>query len=445
MALQRRTLLGLTGAGLAGGLTWNVTRASVASNVSGPERRPDASDDEIAAYTRENAAFGLELLAELSGEGDPSNLLLSPFSVSGALAMTWAGARGDTETEMRETLRFPHDQADLHPTVGALQYDLNERAESVPRFEVPQVWRSHTFELAVANALWGQADYTFRESFLETLEENYGSGLREVDFRTDAEGGRDRINGWAASATNGRVDDLIPEGALDRRSRLVLTNAVYLLADWKQPFDPDETEPGRFTALDGETSQVPMMHQEEEEFRYVASREPRYQVVELPYVGGDVSMVLVLPPPDGEFESFVASMDGAWLADRFAELDETDPGEVDLTMPRFEFASNFELSSPLESMGMETAFVPSAANFEGMARPEHNGDLLFVADVFHDTFVRVDEEGTEAAAASASHVQMVSAPPSVTLDRPFLFLIRDRESDAVLFLGQVVDAAAAAL
>lgn len=444
MALQRRTLLGLAGAGLAGGLTWNVTRASVDSNVSGPERRPDATDEEIAAYTRENAAFGLDLLGELSGDSEPSNLLLSPLSVSGALAMTWAGALGDTEAEMRETLRFPHDQDDLHPTVGALQYDLNERAESVPRFDVPQVWRSHTFELAVANALWGQAGFPFRETFLETVEENYGGGIREVDFRNDAEGSRERINDWAASATNGRVADLIPEGALDRLSRLVLTNAVYLLADWKHPFDPAETEPGRFIAIDGETSQVPMMHHDEEEFPYVANREPRYQVVELPYVGGDVSMVLVLPP-EGEFEAFVASMDGAWLADRFAELDETDPREVDLTMPRFEFASNVELSGPLESMGMETAFDPSAANFLGMARHEDNGDLLFIADVFHDTYVRVDEEGTEAAAASASHVQLVSAPPSVTLDRPFLFLIRDRESDAVLFLGQVVDADAAAL
>lgn len=444
MALQRRTLLGLTGAGLAGGLTWNVTRASVASNVSGPDSRPDATDEEIAAYTRENAALGLDLLGELTSDSEPSNLLLSPLSVSGALAMTWAGARGYTEVEMRETLRFPHDQDDLHPTVGALQYDLNERAESVPQFEVPQVWRSHTFELAVANALWGQTDYPFRASFLETLEENYGGGLREVDFRHNAEGGRERINDWAASATNGRVDDLIPEDALDRRSRLVLTNAVYLLADWEHPFDPAETEPGRFTAIDGTTSQVPMMHKEEEEFRYVASREPRYQVVELPYVGGDVSMVLVLPP-EGGFQDFVASIDGAWLADRFAELDEADPREVRLVMPRFEFASNFELSGPLESMGMETAFDPSAANFLGMARHEDNGDLLFIADVFHDTYVRVDEEGTEAAAASASHVKLVSAPPSVTLDRPFLFLIRDRESDAVLFLGQVVDAAAATL
>lgn len=443
MALQRRTLLGLTGAGLAGGLTWNVTRASVTSNVSGPESRPDATDEDIAAYTRGNAAFGLDLLGEVADRGEPSNLLLSPLSVSGALAMTWAGARGDTEAEMRETLRFPHDQATLHPTVGALQYDLNERAESVPRFEVPQVWRSHTFELAVANALWGQAGYPFREPFLETLEENYGGGLREVDFRSNPDGGRTRINGWAASATNGRVDDLIPENALDDLTRLVLTNAVYLLADWKHPFDPDDTEPGPFTAIDGTTSQVPMMHQEEGEFRYVGGRDPRYQVVELPYVGGDVSMVLVLPP-EGAFESFLASLDGAWLADRFAELDETDPDEVRLVMPRFEFASNFELSEPLEAMGMETAFG-SAANFDGIAPTAETGERLFIADVFHDTYVRVDEEGTEAAAASGVHIQAKSAPPAVTLDRPFLFLIRDRESDAVLFLGQVVDAAAAAL
>ena len=441
MALRRRTVLGLAGMGLAGGLTWNVTRASVASTVSGPETRPDADEADIAAYTRENAAFGLELLGEVADDAPASNLLVSPLSASGALAMTWAGARGETEAEMREALRFPHDQSDLHPTVGALQYDINERAGAVPRFEVPQVWRSNTFELAVANALWGQRGYPFREPFLETVEANYGGGLREVEFRTDAGASRAAINGWAASATNGRVDDLVPPDVLDERTRLVLTNAVYLLADWARPFDPDDTEDREFTALDGSTSRVPTMHQEAE-FRYLAGRDPDYRAVELPYVGGDVSMVILLPA-EGAFESFAASIDGAWLADRFAELDGTDPREVRLSVPRFEFETALELSGPLESLGMSTAF-DRTAEFEGIARPSETGERLYIGDVFHDTYVRVDEEGTEAAAATGVHMQAVSAPPAITVDRPFLFLIRDRETDAVLFLGRVVDAAAAA-
>jgi len=441
MALRRRTLLGLAGAGLLGGLGWNVTRASVGGQVTGPEDRPDADDEDVTAYARENAAFGLDLLRELAEADRASNLMVSPVSASGGLAMAWAGARGETEAEMREALRFPLGQADLHPAVGALQYDLGHRAEAVPRFEVPQVWRSNTFELAVANALWGQAGYPFREDFLETTEENYGGGFREVDFEAAPGTARSRINDWAATATDGNVDELIPPNVLDEFSRLVLTNAVYLLADWERPFDPDDTEEREFTALGGSTSRVPMMRQEEE-FSRVVDRGAGYQIVELPYVGGEVSMVVVLPP-SGEFEAFVGSLDGAWLAARFAELDERDPVELRLTMPRFEFEAGFELSDSLRAMGMDRAFDPRSANFDGIAPRKETGERLFVGDVFHDAYVRVDEEGTEAAAVTGVHMMAESAPPSVTLDRPFLFLIRDRGTDAVLFLGRVVDAAAA--
>lgn len=447
MDLDRRTVLGLAGAGLVGGLALNTTRASVSGRVTGPGSRPDASEDEIAAYTRENAAFGLDLLGVLAEREPASNRMISPASVSGALAMAWVGARGETEAQMRETLRFPHGRDDLHRAIGALQYDLGRRAEAVPRFEVPQVWRTNRFELAVANALWGQADVPFRESFLETVDRYYGGGFRTVDFRTDAAGAREEINDWAARETNGRVDELFPRGSIDRYTRLVLTNAVYLLADWDQPFDTDDTEERSFTAIDGATQRVPMMRQTGD-FPYVGAFDEDdgvgYRAVELPYVGGDLGMVLLSPWDRGaDFREFEAVVDGEWLAARFAALDEVGEREVEVTMPRFAFETETHLSAVLEEMGMPDAFDAEEANFDGIVPPEELDGRLHVQEVFHDTYVAVDEAGTEAAAVTGVQMGVVSGPARMTLDRPFLFCVRDRETDAVLFLGRIVDAEAA--
>lgn len=448
--LDRRDVLALAGTGLGGGVVWNATQGSVSGQVTGPSNRPDASDDDIAAYTRSNAGFGLDLLATLADEDPEANRMVSPLSVSGALAMTWDGARGETADRMRETLHFSQGRPDLHATVGALQYDLNQRAEDVPSFEVPQFWRTNRFELSVANALWTQTGYPFRESFLDTGERYYGGGVRSVDFKGAPDASRRRINDWGASATNGRIDEIIPRDfERTRRVRIVLTNAVYLLADWEKPFDPEETDDGEFTAIDGSTHRVPMMEQTEE-FRHLADYGAGYQVVELPYVGEDLSMVILLykdrraedEPTYESFEEFERSIDADWLLARFDELDATDTGEIELTMPRFEFETELRLSDPLEELGMTTAFQDSTANFEGMVQSDADVPPLFLFEVFHDTYVDVDEEGTEAAAVSAPVGGMVSGPLRVTVDRPFLFCIRDRETNAVLFLGRVVDAAA---
>jgi len=434
--LYRRRLLATLGLGggvaLAGCLDSRPLSGGTAAvqPVTAPDERPETDDDRIADYTRENAGFGLALIRALADEEPDSNLLVSPLSASVALAIAWSGARGDTADEMRQTLRYPHDQDELHPTVGALQYDLNEMAtEDI----------DGTFDLAVANALWGQESYPFRESYLDTAEANYGGAFREVDFVDETEESREQINEWVAERTQDNIDELLPPNSITSLTRLVITNAVYLLADWKYPFDPEDTDEEEFTRIDGSTTEVPMM-QQTEEFRYLSGTDRGYQMVDLPYVGDAMSMVVILPE-EGTFESFVTDLTGEWFTERFAELDQADKSELRLQLPRFEFESSTELGTLLADLGMPSAFDNRRANFEGIARLDEVSETLFIHGVYHDTFVSVDEEGTEAAAATGVTIGTTSAPPSMTVDRPFIFAIRDRESDAMLFLGRVVDAA----
>ena len=444
--LDRRRLIGLAGLGAMGGLTWDVFRDVGAVAVTAPAERPDASDEELAAYVQGCTEFGLDLLSELKDADAHGNVLLSPLGLSAALAMTWAGARGETQRRMRETLHFPHGQDRLHKAVGALQYDLAQH-ERIQHREVPEIWNDNRFELGLTNALWGQQDYPFAPSFLETLGTNYGTELRSVDFDTEREAARQRINRWAKQASNGHVSELVPPGTLNQYTVFVLTTAVTLRADWQQPFDPDETEPREFTRPDDSTVEVPMMHQEGE-FPLLRVRDDDadqgvgYRAVELPYVGGDVSMVLVVPSREHSLADLEAVVDAAWLAARFADLDEQEAHEAMVTMPRFTFGNDLELADQLEALGMTTAFDGGQADFSGMTDPPQAADGLHLAWVFHDTHVAVDEEGTVAVAVTGIGGELVSAPPSITLDRPFLFCIRDRTTDAVLFLGRVVDPSA---
>ena len=436
MSLNRRTLLALAGIGFPGtglaGCLDNVTMpgdgAAAAQQVTAPNARPDATEEQIAEYIRENVTFGIDLLRSIAEEESQSNLMVSPISVSAALGMTLAGTRGDTEAEIREALRFPHGQETLHPTIGALQYELNEVASEDVDGDL---------ELAIANRLWGQADYPFLDAYLETIEDHYGAGFEEVDFVDDPEGSRETINEWVAERTNDRIDELFPGGSIDALTRLVITNAVYLLADWARPFDPDDTTDNEFTALDGSTAEVAMMHQTDD-FRYLPGHEAGYEALELPYVGESLSMVVILPAAD-TFAAFEADLDGGWMVDRFAELDAADEREVGVSLPRFEFETAAPLGNHLAALGMPSAFDPDAANFEGLVAPEDTIERLFIHEVFHDTFVAVDEEGTEAAAATGVQIGTDSAPPQIIVDRPFLFLIRHRGTDTILFLGRVVD------
>ena len=388
---------------------------------------PDAPEADVEALVDGNSAFGFDLyhvLAERQGDG---NLFYSPYSLSLALAMTYAGARGVTEAEMAEALHFTLSQQALHPTFNDLDQMLEARGEDAAGQD------DGGFRLNIANAIWGQRDYAFLNTYLDLLAANYGAGLRVLDFASAPEPSRVIINDWVSEETEGKIENLIPQGAIDPMTRLVLTNAIYFNAAWANPFQEDATQGGSFTRLDGSQIDVPVMHQTES-FGYAAG--DGYQVVELPYDGGEMSMVIFLPDRE-QFFDFEAGLDAERVGQILGNVAYRD---VKLTMPHFEFESEFGLGEALGELGMETAFFGDA-DFSGMTG---NRDL-FISEVVHKAFVSVDEAGTEAAAATAVVMKMSAMgpqPTEVVLDHPFVFLIRDIETDAILFLGRVVDPAA---
>jgi serpin B len=377
---------------------------------------PDVSADDLAELVAGNSAFAFDLYQQVrTGDG---NLFFSPYSISSALAMTYAGARGQTEQEMADTLDFSLPQERLHPAFNALDLALASRAAD------------GDFQLNIVNRLWGQTGFTFLPGFLDVLAENYGAGLSLLDFIKNAEAARVAINDWVAEQTNDRIQDLIPAGAVNDLTRLVLTNAIYFKADWAAQFEPSMTQDGAFHLLGGDEITVPMMHKTTD-LGYAAG--DGYQLVELPYKGDEVSMVVLLPDT-GRFEEIEAQLDGpqmeTWLAGVVSL-------EVKLTIPKFTMEQNVPLTDSLSAMGMSTPFS-DAADFSGMTDQQP----LRISSVLHKAFVVVNEEGTEAAAATAVIFGATSVPPPppvVEIDRPFIFLIRDRVTGTVLFLGRVLN------
>jgi len=383
---------------------------------------PDASTSEQALLVEGNSAFAFELYQALKGE--EGNLFYSPYSISLALAMTYAGARGETAQQMADALQLLLDQDKLHPAFNWLDAELAKRGEGAEGKD------GEGFRLNIVNAIWGQKDYAFLSTFLDILAENYGAGLRILDFIMETEQSRLTINDWVSDQTEGRIEDLIPQGAIDALTRLVLTNAIYFNAAWAYPFDDDMTADGPFYLLDGGQVTVPMMKQTES-FGYTEGE--GYQAVELPYDGGELSMVILLPEA-GNFEAFEEGLQAQQVCDIISGLQAT---QVGLNMPKFEFDSEFNLKDTLADMGMPIAFTGDA-DFSGMTGNRE----LSISDVVHKAFVAVDEAGTEAAAATAVIMKLTAAPEQVTIDRPFIFLIRDIDTGAILFVGRVLNPAA---
>jgi len=385
---------------------------------------PDVAPSDQADLVNGNSAFAFDLYQFLTGGN--GNLFYSPYSISVALAMTYAGARGETEQQMADTLHFILSQDRLHPAFNGLDLELASRGEGA------QGKDGKGFQLNIVNAIWGQEDYKFLPEFLDILAENYGAGLRLLDFYAP-EKARVTINDWVSDQTEGRIEDLIPQDVINNMTRLILTNAIYFNAAWAKPFEPDQTADGMFYLLDGSEVTVPMMKQAES-FGYAEGG--GYQAVELPYEGGEMAMVILLPEA-GEFEPFEGSLDAERVDAMMKDLAHQ---QVALTMPKFEFDSSFELAETLAGMGMPDAFN-DAADFSGM----DGTPLLFIKEVLHKAFVSVDEAGTEAAAATAVVVALKALPSptiEVTVDRPFVFLIRDIETGTVLFVGRVVNPSA---
>jgi serpin B len=382
---------------------------------------PDINQTEIESLIDGNNTFAFDLYQQLVNNDD--NLFYSPYSISVALAMTYAGARSETAQEMANTLHFYPSQDKLHPVLNWLDIELAKRGRSA------QGKDDEGFRLNIVNAIWGQENYHFMDDFLDVLAENYGAGLRIVDFINSTEQSRKIINEWVSQQTEERIEELIPQGAIDALTRLVLTNAIYFNAAWMYPFDEKNTVDGDFNLLSGDTVTVPMMNQSE---LLNHMKGENYQVVELPYDGNELSMLLIMPD-EGSFYSFEQSLDNELINDIISELGNK---QVVLSMPKFEFRSELDLAQILPAMGMPTAFS-GMADFSGMTG---NQDL-FISDVIHEAFVSVDEAGTEAAAATAVIMKLTAAQEMVTisLDNPFIFLIRDIKTGSVLFVGRVLN------
>ncbi len=383
----------------------------------------DATADEIAQLTAANGEFAFDLYQALSeGEG---NLFLSPHSISSALAMTYAGAQGQTEQQMADALRFTLEQSRLHAAFNAVDQALAERGKGAEGRD------DEGFRLYVVNALWGQKDYAFLPGFLDTLAENYGAGLRLLDFVTETEEARQSINRWVEEQTENRIQDLIPQGALGPLTRLVLTNAIYFNAAWLEPFEEMATTDWPFYLTDDSTVTASMMHRTGS---YAYAEGDGWQAVQIPYTDRSLSMLVVVPER-GTYAEWENALDNSVIQDI---LDDLAYGQVALGLPKFEFRSSFQMATALRELGMTDAFSLPPADLTGMTG---NKDL-FISDVIHKAFVAVDEAGTEAAAATAVVVgatSMPQEPQEMTIDHPFLFMIRDADTGAILFLGRVLD------
>ena len=390
-------------------------------SARGPAKPADPHAAEKAAIAEAVNAFAFDLYAQV--RGGKGNLFLSPYSISSALAMTYAGARGRTADEMAATLKFPADwlaQADrIHAAFARLNADLN--AEGKP------------YELSVANALWGQKGYGFLKDFLGLTERHYGAGLHEVDFARNTEGARKTINTWVEKQTRDKIKDLIPMGAVQPLTRLVLTNAIYFNGTWMHQFEKKRTKDADFFVTAAEKVTVPTMNQTKH-FRHADCG--TFQMLQMPYKGNELAMVVLLPKQANGLPALEGQLSGAMLAERLRSLKHEN---VRLYLPRFTMTWRVLLAGVLKKMGMPLAFSASKADFTGM-----NGGVepLWIDEVIHKAFVDVNEEGTEAAAATAVMMLgtgMPRRPVVFRADHPFLFLIRDTRSGAVLFMGRVVN------
>jgi len=377
-----------------------------------------------------------------TGDG---NLCLSPYSIQSALAMTYAGADGETRTEMARVLHFPTNDGGVPASFFALQRSLQEMSAKTAEL-VKQSKKfggpSEPITLHIANRLFAQNGYKFREAFLSLVKQNFGGAFEPVDFIADPAAATQRINKWVADQTRDRIRDLIPGGALDKTTRLVLANALYLKAPWASEFSQNATQPEPFFVHGGAPVDVPMMRKTDKHFGY--ARHEGFTVVSLPYAGDDLQFVVLLPDEiDG-----LRKLESKLTADVLAGCAKLEKRDVDLHLPKFKFEpATITLAEKFEALGMKTAFdkPQGSANFDKIA-PRTPKDYLYISQIFHKTFIAVDEKGTEAAAATAVAMMAGTAfrsppppPIEVKIDRPFIYAIQHVPSGVCLFLGRVTD------
>jgi serine protease inhibitor len=477
----------------------------------------EEAKDKVAANPAATAsnAFALDLYGQLGREKAGKNLFFSPYSVCNALVIVAEGARGATAEEMDRVLHLPRSASrDLGPIHAGLAA-LNRRFEAASRpaskkalfrlgflrkeleaankrvrevgsaaaereaqrlaGEINQLQaRVDRYELNVANALWAEKNYPFKQSYLDVIRKYHGASAFPVDFRKAPERARKRINGWVEEKTRERIKDLVPPGAVDDLTRLVVTNAIYFKGQWSEPFPTRGTKDAPFTLADGSKVQAALMHDYLSKARYGAFTEdgalfdtPRqvperggdpkklypgaggFEMLELPYKGDELSMVVLLPRSAGGLAALEKKFRGADLQTWIGKL---QGRTVEVFLPKFRLESSFALKPALEALGIKRAFTDptkkGGAEFDGMSEASDPMDKLYISKVLHKAFVEVSEKGTEAAAATAIEMKkaekedapvMVPFTPVFRADRPFVFLIRDRQSGGVLFLGRVVN------
>jgi serine protease inhibitor len=409
---------------LMASLAWGCAGSAAAMAVATSEAtRAGGSTSDAVPAALATTAFGLDLLRTAAyGSG---NVVLSPTSVALALAMARAGAAGETATQMDAVL---HDAPQAASGNG-----LNSLEQSLAGLSGPVKvnGQDQQLTLRIANAPFAQRGYPLEQAYLDTLAAKFGAGLRLVDFSGDIQGAKESINGWVSDQTEKRISNLLD--TLDPLTRLVLVNAIYLKAPWQTPFEAAGTAGQPFTRLDGSVVSVPTMTAVVDASY---ARGSGWQAVELPYAGGSLAMTIVVPDD-------LAPFDRSLTGDEFGRIVAAlAPTPVDLALPRFKTETRADLNGPLSELGMPLAFDPGRADFSGITTQER----LFIAAVVHQATISVDENGTEATAATAVVMAAASIaapqPISVRIDRPFIFAVRDTSTGAVVFLGRIVDPSA---
>ncbi len=369
----------------------------------------------VEAIVKSNNQFALDLYAQL--QKNEGNLFFSPSSISMALAMTYAGAEGQTAKEIATTLRFTLPQEEVHSAFASLLAGLNAPERSA-------------YQLRIANRLWGQTGYGFLPAYVAVTGNKYNAELAQLDFRSEADQSRRKINSWVEMQTDGKIKDLLPSGAVNSLTRLVLTNAIYFKGKWEHQFDENATKNAPFTLTSGQTIKTPLMSQKKT-FKYGEAAD--LQLLEMSYQGDDLAMLILLPKKIDGLSGLERQLSHETLQKWSSGMRKQ---EVLTSIPKFRMTEQLMLNSLLSDLGMPSAFVPGQANFAKM-----NGRKdLFLNSAVHKAFVEVNEEGTEAAAATGLVVGITSVPPKPVLfraDHPFVFMIKDQRTGVILFMGRV--------
>ncbi|MCK5062356.1 MAG: serpin family protein [Candidatus Aenigmarchaeota archaeon] len=406
------------------------TSAILISGCIGPEEdngTPTADDsgataEGVNAVISANNQFAFDLYSKY--KDDPkykeSNIFFSPYSISTALAMTYEGAKGQTAEEMQSVFNFPEDSVIRRSAFANIYNEINKEEQK--------------YRLSTANALWAQENYPFLDEYFNTTEKYYGGKVTNMDFRNAPEPSRLTINKWVEDQTNDKIKDLIPQGQLDPSTKLVLTNAIYFKGDWALKFDKVKTTESDFRVSPSNTVKAQMMSLTGEDAKFNYAQADGLQILELPYEGDELSMIVLLPEDD-DISSLENELDSEKLDEWKSMLRER---EINVYMPKFKFETKYFMKKDLSEMGMPTAFT-SSADFSGMTGKKD----LYIDQVIHQAFVEVDEEGTEAAAATAVVMKEISAAmPSVfRADHPFIFIIQQKDTGNILFMGKVTNPA----